>query len=63
VIWPEHSFHIKKKGEEMRRRKLLGSSGIERKIILKLFLQKYNIRVWSRFIGPRPGIIGWVLKI
>jgi hypothetical protein len=32
-------------GEEMRRKKLFISSGIERKIILKLFLQKYNISV------------------
>jgi len=42
--------------EEMRRKNLLRSSGMERKVILKLFLQKYNISVWSRLIRQRLGI-------
>jgi hypothetical protein len=50
-------------GEEMRRKNLLRSSGIERKTILKLFLQKYNISVWSGLIRPRPRICAWVLEI
>jgi hypothetical protein len=42
--------------EEMRKKNLLRSSGMERKITLKLFLQKYSISVWSGLIRPRLGI-------
>jgi len=49
-------------GEEMMRKNLLRSFGIERKIILKFFLEKHNISAWSELIRPRPGICAWVLQ-
>jgi len=49
-------------GEEMSRKNLLRFSGIERKIILKMFLQKY-ISVWYGLIRPRPRNCAWVLPI
>jgi hypothetical protein len=62
-----HSTHQERKhralGEEMSRKDLLRFSGIERKIILKLFLQKYNISVWYEMIRPRPRICAWALQI
>jgi hypothetical protein len=47
--------------ENLKGRNQLGNPGVEESVLLRLMVEKQDMRVWTGFIWLRTGFLGWLL--